>query len=112
MEQNGLNAQFNKLIIKRKTIPSYVDIDYDHNPIIQDMIELLTRNIVETIAFLDEECSSEQFLWMSEIFEEIATKTQSKPFIEALKRTAKKYPEITKEYNIASFIDDAENCIS
>ena len=32
----------------------------------------------ETITFLDKECSEEQFIWMSEIFDEIAERTKSK----------------------------------
>lgn len=74
-------------------------------------IELLTANMNETLQYLDEECTGDDFGWISEVFEEIAEITQSKRFIEALRRLAEKYPEETKVYNIISFIDSAEACI-
>ena len=48
---------------------------------------------------------------MSEIFDEIAERTKSREFIEALRRTAQKYPKAAKDYNIDYFIDSAEEYI-
>ena len=72
------------------------------------MVDLLTEDINATVSFLDKECSEEQFVWMSEIFDEIAERTKSKAFIEALRRAARRYQKATEDYNIEYFIDSAE----
>lgn len=72
------------------------------------MIALITEDISKSIEFLDNDCTAEQFSWLSEVFDEIAEITQSHAFIDALKRLAVKYPEETKTYNIMSFIESAE----
>ena len=50
------------------------------------LISLLSENIDETIIFLDNDCTADQFSWISEVFDEIADITQSHAFIDALKR--------------------------
>lgn len=72
------------------------------------LISLITENINKSIEFLDNDCTADQFSWLSEVFDEIAEITQSHAFIDALRRLAVKYPEETKEYNILSFIESAE----
>ena len=71
-------------------------------------ISLLTADMDETIRFLDTECTGDEYVWLSEVFDDVAEITQSRRFIEALYRLADKYPEETKEYNILSFIESAE----
>lgn len=75
------------------------------------LISLFTEDINKSIDFLDNDCTADQFSWLSEVFDEIAEITRSKAFIEALKRLAVKYPEETKTYNIMSFIESAEGVI-
>lgn len=57
-------------------------------------IEFYTANISDTIEFFRSECNDEEFYWLSEIFEEIAEKSQSKELIQVLKnRLATVLPE-------------------
>ena len=42
----------------------------------QKLISLLSENIDETIIFLDNDCTADQFSWISEVFDEIAEITQ------------------------------------
>ncbi len=74
-------------------------------------IELLSQNIEETIAFLENDCTADEFSWLSEIFDDVAETTQSEAFINALYDVAKKYPEETKKYNILHFIESAQALI-
>ncbi len=85
--------------------------DYGVEQCKNKLIALFTENIDESIKFLDNDCTADQFSWLSEVFDEIAEKTQSHAFIDALKRLAVKYPEETKEFNILSFIESAEGTI-
>lgn len=104
-----IGEKYSALIAEREKIDG--DIDYDTNPVIKEMIDLLTEHVDVTVAFLDNECSESQFIWMSEIFDELAEVTKSKDFIDALRRVAKKYPEAVEKYNLKYFIDSAEEYI-
>ena len=73
------------------------------------MTDVFSADIDKTIAFLNG-CTADEFSWLSEIFDSIAEKTHSKEFVLALYKTADKYPEETKKYNILDFIKSAE-CI-
>ena len=84
-------------------LPDY----WETSSAIKAEIELLSRNLQETIDFLDNDCTADQLSWMSEIFEEISAKLQSWDFIDALGRCADKYPEECKVYNIRECIEYA-----
>lgn len=74
-------------------------------------VSLLTADMNETLRYLEEECTADEFSWISEVFDDVIEITQSRRFIEALRKLAVKYPEETKKYNIISFIDSAEAAI-
>ena len=74
--------------------------DYDVEKCWKEEIEILSRNIKETIAFLEYECTADEFAWLSEVIDDVAEKTQSREFVDCLYKVAKKYPETCKEYYI------------
>ena len=78
----------------------------------KEEIEILSRNINDTIAFLETECTADEFSWLSEVFDDVAEKTQSKDFFDCLYRVAKKYPEKCKEYYIDRVIQYAEGTLN
>lgn len=84
-----------------------IEVDYENDPIVQRIIHRLCENIDETIAFLDTECSGDQLVWLSELFDELAEESQSKALFEAFERTAQRYPVETKEYNLSFFLESA-----
>lgn len=104
-----LKQQIVPILEERSTISD--EWDYGIEQCNQKLITLLTENISDTIAFLENDCTADQFSWISEVFDEIAEKTQSQAFIETLKKVASKYPEETKKYNILSFIESAEGTL-
>ena len=67
-------------------------------------IEIMSADIDQTIDFLLNRCTGEEFVWLSEVFEEVQEHTQSHAFNRCLLTVAKKFPEEVKEYNILSFI--------
>ena len=85
-------------------LPDYLET----YPAIKAEIELFTRNLQETIQFLDNDCTADQLSWLSEVFEEISAKLQSWEFIDALKRAADRFPEECAQYNIRECILFAE----
>lgn len=70
--------------------------------------KILSEDIQQTLSFLDNECTAEEFSWLSEIFDRVAEKTQSRDFIECLYRVARKFPEECNTYNVLEFIKGAE----
>ncbi|MBR7016241.1 MAG: hypothetical protein IKI12_07335 [Lachnospiraceae bacterium] len=104
-----IGEKYETLIAEREKFEG--DIDYDSNPVIKEMVELLTDDVNATVSFLDTECSESQFIWMSEIFDEIAERIKDREFIKALRRVAGKYPEAVEKYNIDYLIDSAEEYI-
>ena len=84
-------------------VPNYEEISLAIKP----EIELFSRNLQETIDFLDNDCTADQLSWMSEVFEEISAKLQSWDFIDALNRCADKYSEECKVYSIKECIEYA-----
>ena len=62
-------------------------------------IELFSRNLQETVEFLNNECTEEQLLWLSEIFEEISAKLQSWEFVDALNRAAQRSPKHAERFS-------------
>ena len=71
---------------------------------------LLTRDISETIAFF-ESCSAEEFVMLSEVFDDISERAQSREFIECLYRIAEKFSKETENYNIIYCIQCAEKLL-
>ncbi|MGG7143557.1 hypothetical protein ACQPVP_08830 [Clostridium nigeriense] len=65
----------------------------------EPLIELLSKNEVDTIEFL-RACSDEQLYWISEVFEDISNKFQSKEFVDFLKELQKDHPNADMELDI------------
>ncbi len=104
-----IKDKYPKIIKLRETEE---ELPWDDMKSIKATIQLFTTNLQETIDFLDNDCTADQFSWMSEVFDEISEKLQSWEFIDALRRTAAKYPEETRKYNVLSFIETAEGMLS
>lgn len=77
------------------------DIDYWIEDYWKAAIKIFTSNVNETIMFFRQECTDEEFYWLSEIFEEIAEKTQSSELIQVWRtRLSAVSPE---KYNQTNF---------
>ena len=85
------------------------EYDYGIKQCWKEEIELLTRDINATIDFLDHECTSEQFVWISEIFDELVEKTQSRALIECFYRAAKRFPKEASDYYLIRHIKMSED---
>ncbi len=72
----------------------------------EELSKILSENEQETIAFL-ENCSEQQLYFISEVFDEVSEKLQSKGFIDCLKALDKKFPKL----QLKSDIESAESYI-
>ncbi len=46
--------------------------------------ELLSENVSETISFIDNECTDDEFYWLCEVFDDVISKTQSRELLRIL----------------------------
>lgn len=73
---------------------------------------IFTEDINTTIRFIRSECNDEQFYYMSEVFEEIAQKTQSHEFIHALEERVKSVADLSEAEEISQEIEYAKGQIN
>ena len=67
-------------------------------------IAILSRNIEDTIAFLENDCTADEFSWLSEV--------QSRAFVDCLYKVAKKFPDECKEYHIDRVLEFSEGALN
>ncbi|MDE6781451.1 MAG: hypothetical protein K2J40_08340 [Ruminococcus sp.] len=77
----------------------------------EEETEILSRNIDDTIDFLENECTADEFSWLSEVFDDVAERTQSRKFVDCLYRVADKYPEESAKYHIVENLKYAEDAL-
>lgn len=93
-------AEIIKLLAEEeeKCLPELPDY-WEKSPAIKAEIELFSRNLQDTVDFLNNECTEEQLLWLSEVFEEISANLQSWDFLDALKIAAKRFPNHEERFS-------------
>lgn len=75
-------------------------------------IEMLSEDVDATISFLQNECTAEEFSWISEIIDNLAERTRSRELLQAYKNLADKFPEKCRESNILESVKFAENVLN
>ena len=75
-----------------------------------ELSDFIAADIPGAIKFMcdDPDCNDEIFSDWSEVFDDVARKTQSREFVDALKVAAKRFPKACEDYNIAGSIEFAE----
>ena len=77
----------------------------------KEEITLLTEDIPSSIRFLEDECTAEEYSWISEIIDDVAEQTGNWEIVNCYKALMQKYPEECKKYNIAGSIKSAEEVL-
>lgn len=83
--------------------------DYGIESCWQQTIDIISNNIEAAIAFLNNECTADEFSWLSEIADDVAAKTHNREFVYAMKNLCKKYPDEVEKYNIMQVLEIAES---
>lgn len=109
-----MNKEKFKNIMQKRDYELTVKEDLDQasiDKIWEELTELLSEDINDTITFMKNEINEEEFINISEVFYEIADKTQSKEFIKALYEIAEKFPKETDDHFILRSIEFADEFI-
>ena len=88
-----MNVEALKAVVaerKRIAVETQDEWDYGIEQCWKKITEILTRDITQTINFIENDCDDDTFCWIGEVFYDIVEITQSKEFIAAIKRRADK----------------------
>lgn len=100
----SFSSSFKKFINLRELI--FDENNYQLNTFWNKFSTFIAQNMTSTIEYLDNECTASEFSWLSEIFDDVFEKTESKEFLNCIKKTAERFPEECKKYNIIQIIKD------
>ena len=87
------------------------DWEYRIDQICKEERTLMTKDeptFDDFISYMKNEMTGIEYIYLSEVSDEISQEKPSYEFIDAYKFLAKKYPEETKAYHILAFIEAAE----
>ena len=71
-------------------------------------IEILTEDIPSTIEYLQNDCTADEYSWISEVLDDIVELVPSRELVQCFKILMAKFPEECVKYNIAGSIESAE----
>ena len=74
-------------------------------------IAFLTEDIPSTIEFLKNECTADEYSWISEVLDDIIEETSSKELLECYKALMTKFPDECERYNISGVIELCESIL-
>jgi len=102
--------RFRDVIKERERILKETDDEWDYGieKCWHQETEILAEDIPGTIDFFINECTAEEFSWISEIIDFLLEKTQSKELLKYYKSLVIKFPDESKKYNIKEIVEDVE----
>ena len=74
-------------------------------------IVILSEDIPSTIEFIKNECTAEEYSWISEVIDDVVDQNPSKELVECYKSLKDKFPEEYAKYNISGVVEICENIL-
>ena len=74
----------------------------------EEISQLHVDDIDSTINFLQTECKANEYLWISEVLEDVVEKAPSEKLVQSFKNLMGKFPEECAAYDIEGSIQGAE----
>ncbi|WP_296156736.1 hypothetical protein [uncultured Gardnerella sp.] len=105
-----MDVQKFKEVIKKRD-ETHDEYDYGLEMCCKEEVEILSEDIPSTIAYLKNECTADEFSWISEIIEDLAEKTRNRELVECYKSLMAKFPEEAKRYHVDFCIECAEDVL-
>lgn len=99
--------KFKEVIRRRKE--THDEYDYGVEMCNKEEIQVLAEDIPSTIEYLKNDCTADEFVWISEIIDDLAEKTRNRELIECYKSLMGKFPEESKRYHVDFCIECAED---
>ena len=105
-----MTEKIRKSIEKRASVDD--EWDYGVQQSWKAVLSIISESFDGFVDFIENDCTADEFSWLSEIYNEIIDIFPSERIIEALRKTSNKYPEEVEKYNLICFIDEAEEHLS
>ena len=102
-----IKDEISKIISHR--VKLHLEDDFETQKCWDEEIKILSRDISETLNFIENDCDDEIFCWIAEIFEDVAEITQSKEFVESIKNRAAKIVDEENRHSVETDIHFAES---
>lgn len=99
--------KFKEVIRRRKE--THDEYDYGVEMCNKEEIQILAEDIPSTIEYLKKDCTADEFVWISEIIDDLAEKTRNRELMECYKSLMGKFPEESKRYHVDFCIECAED---
>ena len=99
--------KFKEVIRRRKE--THDEYDYGVEMCNKEEIQILAEDIPSTIEYLKNDCTADEFVWISEIIDDLAEKTRNRELMECYKILMGKFPEESKRYHVDFCIECAED---
>lgn len=99
--------KFKEVIRRRKE--THDEYDYGVEMCNKEEIQVLAEDIPSTIEYLKNDCTADEFVWISEIIDDLAEKTRNRELMECYKSLMGKFPEESKRYHVDFCIECAED---
>ncbi|MCT7781053.1 MAG: hypothetical protein N4R28_05500, partial [Lactobacillus iners] len=94
-----MDVQKIREVIRRRN-ETHDEYDYGVEMCDKEEIQILAEDIPSTIEYLKNDCTAEEFFWISEIIDDLATEIQSREIVECYKSLMGKFPEESKRYHV------------
>ena len=110
-----MNAErFREIIKERIRISEECNDEWDYGieKCWKEEIDILSEDIPSSIVFLKNECTAEEYSWISEVIDDLAERTNSHELVRCYKELMTKYSEECKKYNIKGSIEYAEKILT
>ena len=99
-------TEFRDIIKKRATLDP--NDDFETENCWKTEVAILSESINNTIHFLQNECTEDEFAWISEVIDDLVETTKSKELLDCYKTQMSRFPNACKTNNIAFCIECAE----
>ena len=95
--------------VLKKLDETEIEYDYGIEMCWKEEVKILSEDIPSTIEYLKNECTADEFVWISEIIDDLAEKTKSRELVECYKSLMAKFPEEAKRYHVDFCIECAKD---
>lgn len=68
-------------------------------------IALMMEDVPSAVDFLRNDCTEDEFAWLSEVIDDIAARSEGRQIVDAYKGLIAKYPDAGREYHIADIVE-------
>ncbi len=70
-----------------------------------ELVDALTADFDVTRKFLLKDCTADEASWVSEVYDDIVYKTQSREYIDLLRRSIERFPEEDRKRHLSENLD-------